>query len=44
MFKDHAFIQYLNEIKDVYNSIEEYNPWMKTNVLIVFDDMIVDRI
>ena len=29
---------------DVYNSIEKYNPNKKRNVLIAFDDMIVDMI
>ena len=31
-------------MKDVYKSIEEYNPGKKTKVLIMFDDMIGDMI
>ena len=38
-----AFIEYSNNTQDVYKNIEEYNP-SKCNVLIVFDDMISDRI
>lgn len=29
-------------MKDLYSSIEDYNPRKKRNVLIVFDDMICD--
>ena len=29
-------------MKDVYESIEEYNPGKKSKVFIVFDDMIAD--
>ena len=32
-----AFIEYLNDIKDVYKNIEEYNPNKKRKILIVFD-------
>ena len=38
-----AFIEYSNNINDVYNSIEEYNPRKKRKALTVFD-MIVDMI
>ena len=31
-------------MQDVYKNIEEYNPGRKCNVLIVFDDLIVDII
>ena len=29
---------------DIYNNIEEYNPNKKRKILIVFDDMIADRL
>ena len=31
-------------MQDVYKNIEDYNPGKKSKVLIVFDDMIADRI
>ena len=37
-----AFIEYSNDIDDVFKNIEEYNPYKKCKILIVFDDMIVD--
>ena len=44
-FKDpKAFIEYSNDIQDVYKNIEDYNPGKKRKVLIVFDDMIADMI
>ena len=39
-----AFIEYLNDMQDVYKNIEKYNPDKKRKILIVFDDMIVDMI
>ena len=39
-----AFMEYLNDMQDVYKNIEEYNPGKKCKVLIVFDDMIADMI
>ena len=39
-----AFIEYLNEMEDVYKNIEEYNSGKKRKVLIVFDDMTADMI
>ena len=39
-----AFIEYSNNMQDVYKNIEEYNPKRKCYVLIVFDDMIADII
>ena len=39
-----AFIEYFNGMKDVYISIEEYNPGTVRKVLTVFDDMIPDMI
>ena len=44
-FNDHkAFIEYSDDMHDVYNSIKSYNPNKKRNILIVFDDMITDMI
>ena len=37
-------IEYSNKIEDVYKNIEEYNPDRECNVLIVFNDIIVDII
>ena len=44
-FKDtEAFIEYSNDMLDVYNQIENYNPNKKRKILIGFDDMIADMI
>ena len=37
-----AFIEYSNDMDDIYKNTEEYNPNKKRNILIVFDDMIAD--
>ena len=37
-----AFIEYENDIDDIYKNIEEYNPKKTRKVLIVFDDMVAD--
>ena len=39
-----AFIQYSNDMHDVYKDIDEYNPDKENKVLIVFDNMIADMI
>ena len=39
-----AFIEYSNNMQDVYKNIEDYNPRKNRKVLIVFDDMIADMI
>ena len=39
-----AFMEYSNDMQDVYRNIEEYNPIKKRKVLIAFDDMIADMI
>ena len=39
-----AFMEYSNDIQDVYKNIEDYNPIKKRKVLIIFDDMIADMI
>ena len=43
---DHCkvFMEYSNDMQDVYKNIEDYNPRKNRKVLIVFDDMIVDMI
>ena len=44
-FKDpKAFMEYSNDIKNVYKNIENYNPGKKRKILIVFDDIIADMI
>ena len=37
-------MEYSNDMQDVYENIEDYNPIKKRKVLIVFDDMIADAI
>ena len=39
-----AFIEYSNDIHDVYKNINDYNPDKENKILIVFDDMIADMI
>ena len=39
-----AFMEYSNDMQDVYKNIEDYNPIKKRKILIVFDDMIADMI
>ena len=39
-----AFIEYSNNMHNVYKNIDEYNPDKKNKILIVFDDMIADMI
>ena len=39
-----AFIEYSNNMLEVYKNIEEYNPSRKSNVLIVLHHMISDMI
>ena len=39
-----GFMDYSNNIQDVYKNIEEYNPGKNRAVLIIFDDMIADMI
>ena len=44
-FKDpRAFMEYSNDMQNVYENIEDYNPGKKRKILIVFDDMIADMI
>ena len=37
-----AFMEYSNDMQDVYKNIEDYNPGKKRKILIVFDEMIAD--
>ena len=39
-----AFIEYSNDIQDVYKNISEYNTDKKHKILIIFGDMIADMI
>ena len=39
-----AFIEYLNDMHDVYKNIDEYNHDKENKILIVFDDKIPDMI
>ena len=39
-----AFIEYSNDMKDVYKNIEEYNIGKKRKILIVFDDVVANMI
>ena len=37
-----VFIEYLNDMDNIYKNIVDYNPNKKRKILIVFDDMITD--
>ena len=39
-----AFIEYSNDMQDVYKNIGDYNPDPENKILIVFDDMIAGMI
>ena len=39
-----AFIEYQNDMDDIYKNIEGYNPNKKRKILIVFDNMIADML
>ena len=39
-----VFIEYSNDMHDVYKNINNYNPDKENKILIVFDDMIADMI
>ena len=38
------FIEYSNDMDDIYKNIAEYNPNKKQKILILFDDMIADML
>lgn len=37
-----AFIAYQNDMDDIYENMEEYNPNKERKILILFDDLIVE--
>ena len=37
-----AFIEYSDDMDDIYKNIKEYNPFKKRKMVIVFDDMTTD--
>ena len=37
-----AFIEFSNNVDDVYNNIDGYNPKRRQKILVVFDDMLAD--
>ena len=39
-----AFVEYSNDMRDVYKNIDEYNIDKEHKILIVFDDMVADII
>ena len=39
-----GFIEYSNNMDNIYKKIEEYNPNKKRKILIAFDDMIADML
>ena len=39
-----AFIEYSQNMHDVYKNVDEYNPYKENKILIFFDDMIADMI
>ena len=39
-----AYIEYSNDMHDVYKNIDKYNPDVEKKTLKVFDDMIADMI
>ena len=39
-----AFIEYSNNMRDLYKNIDKYNPSKKNKILIAFNDIIVDMI
>ena len=39
-----AFIEYSNDMRDVYKNIDDYNPDKENKILIVFDVMMADMI
>ena len=39
-----AFIEYSNDMQDVYKNIDDYNTDKEQKILMVFDDMIADMI
>ena len=44
MNDSNGFIEYSNDMDDIYKNIEEYNSNKKSKILIVFDDMTADML
>ena len=44
LYDSKTFIEYLNDMDDIFKNIEEYNPIKKRKILVVFDDMISDTL
>ena len=44
MNDSNAFIEYSNDMDDIYKNIEEYSSNKKRKILIVFDDMTADML
>ena len=38
------FIEYSNDMDDIYENIEKYNPNKQCKILIIFNDMIADML
>ena len=39
-----TFIEYSNDIYNIYKNLEEYNPNKKRKILVIFDDMITNML
>ena len=39
-----AFLEYCNDMNEIYEDINEYNPNRIWKILIVFDDMVLDML
>ena len=39
-----SFVEYSNDMDDIYKNVEGYNPNKKRKLLIVFNDMIADML
>ena len=39
-----AFMEYSNDMDDIYKSTEDYNPNKRRKILIVFDDIVADML
>ena len=39
-----AYIEYSNDIHEIYKNINEYNPDKENKIIVVFDDMTADMI
>ena len=44
LYDSKTFIEYLNDMDDIFKNIEEYNPIKKRKILVAFDDMISDML